>query len=110
MSGFAGISLSANGTSAPLPVNLGPMTMWIGPPAYALGLILTFSSGASLAATVQITGDQFPSVNGNWNNHDVLVNQASSANSNVAYPITGIRLVVTNYVSGSVNLGVARWP
>ena len=80
------------------------------PPCYALGLGLTFSAGASLTATVQVTADPVPSAGGNWNNHDVLVNQVASANSNIAYPVTGIRLVVTNYSSGFVNLGVAQWP
>lgn len=110
MSGFSGIALAANGVSDPLPINLSPSPTWVGPRCYALGLILTFSAGASLTATVQVTGDQFPSANGNWNDHDVLAGLTASANSNVAYPITGIRLVVTNYSGGSVNLGVAQWP
>jgi hypothetical protein len=73
-----------------------------------LGLIATISSGASLTYSVQVTADP-PENFQNWNNHDVLVNQTASANGNVAYPITGIRLNVTAYASGSVNLGVAQW-
>lgn len=79
---------------------------------FALGMIVTFSSGASLTCSVQITADDPNGAAGlvNWNNHDTLVNLTSSANGNVAYGITAYRLVVTNYVSGSVNLGVAQWP
>jgi hypothetical protein len=84
--------------------------MWQASPAWSLGLICTMSSGANLTYTVQVTADQIPSLKGNWNNHDVLSSQTVSANSNIAYPVTGLRLVVANYVSGSVNLGIAQWP
>jgi hypothetical protein len=110
MSAYQGIGLAANGTSPPLDVNPVANIYGQAAPAYAFGLICTLSVGASLTYTVQVTADPFPSPNGNWNNHDILANQTASANSNVAYPITGIRLVVTNWVSGSVNLGVAKWP
>jgi hypothetical protein len=75
-----------------------------------LGLVCTVSSGASLTYSVQITGDATPSPTGNWNNHDVLVGQTASAFSNVAYPVTGIRMNVTAYSSGSVTLAVTKWP
>ena len=83
---------------------------WQAAPAYTLGLICTISSGGGLTYTVQVTADQQPNANGNWNNHEILASQTLSANSNIAYPITAARLVVTNYVSGSVNLGIAQWP
>lgn len=62
------------------------------------------------AYSVQVTADQKPTPNGNWNNHDTLVAQTASANGNIAYPVTGVRLVVSGYSSGSVNLGMASWP
>jgi hypothetical protein len=110
VSAYPGISLAANGTSAPVAVLFRPLTMSRAPPCYSLGLILTFSAGAELMASVQVTADQFPSANGNWNNHDILAGITSSENSNIAYPVTGVRLVVSGYSSGSVNLGVAQWP
>lgn len=110
MSAYPGIKLSGNGTSAALNVSPPQNILWEAPPAYALGLIVSLSNGAGLTYTAQITADQIPSLNGNWNNHDILQNQTVSSNSNIAYPVTGVRLVVTNYVSGSVNLGVAQWP
>ena len=39
-----------------------------------------------------------------------LAAQTASATSNISYPVTGIRLNVTSYSSGSVNLGVVQWP
>lgn len=71
-------------------------------------VLLTLSAGASMTATVQITGD-IP-INlagaGNWNNHDTLVTETTSANGNIQYPVTGIRLNVVNYVSGTATLTV----
>jgi hypothetical protein len=110
MSAFPGILMAANGNSPFQLVKLEQNLHWQSPPGYELGMIATMSPGASLTYTVQVTGDQVPSNNGNWNAHDVLVGQTASANSNVAYAISAYRLNVTNYVSGSVNLGVAKWP
>ena len=81
-----------------------------GRPSVRPGLIATISPGANLTYSVQITGDQQPSTNGNWNDHQDFSGVTSSINSNVGYPITAYRLAVTAYSSGSVHLGVARWP
>ena len=110
MSAYPGIVMSANGTSAPVDVSPTPNIITQTPPAYALGLILTLSANASLTATAQVTADPVPSAGGYWNNHDIIASVTASTNSNVLYPVTGIRLVVTNYTSGTVNLGVAQWP
>jgi hypothetical protein len=110
MSAFAGIKASAQGVTAPIIVVIPENVIWQAAPAYALGLVCTVSSGATLTYSVQVTADQIPSASGNWNNHDVLVNQTASANSNIAYPVTGLRLNVASYTNGSVNLGVAFWP
>lgn len=111
MSAFASILMTTGGFSPITVVDMTPLPSIYLPSAnYNLGLIATVSSGASLTYTVQVTADQKPSSTGNWNSHDVLVNQTGSANSNIAYPVTGIRLNVTNYISGSINLGIAKWP
>jgi hypothetical protein len=106
MTTYNGVSLSAQGASAPVPIlpNRGALTT----PITSLGLICTMSSGASLTYSVQVSAD--PTNPTNWNNHDVLVGQTASANGNIAYPVTFVRLNVTAYVSGSVNLGIAQWP
>jgi hypothetical protein len=112
MAGLPGVKAAGAGTSSI--ININPVTSWGGGfspfPSWSLGIICTVSAGASLTYSVQVTADQQPSTNGNWNNHDTLVNLTVSANDNVAFPITGIRLNVTAFSSGSVNLGVCIWP
>lgn len=110
MSAYAGIKMTSLGASAIQYIKLESSPYWSHGTQFAVGLICTVSSGASLIYSVQITADPVPSAGGNWNNHDVLVNQTASANSNIAYPVTAVRLNVTSYSSGSVNLGVAKWP
>ena len=110
MSAYPAIKLSSASTSAPLLVDPPQNMLWQAAPAYSLGLICTVSSGGSLTYSVQVTADQTPSASGNWNEHDVLSGLTASANSNIAYPVTAVRLKVTSYSSGSVNLGVAQWP
>lgn len=75
-----------------------------------LGITCSVSPGAALTYKVQITGDVTPSDNGNWIDHDTI--SAASANmfGNVIYPISGIRLYVIAWTSGSANMGVVQWP
>lgn len=110
MSGFTGVSMSKAGTSSIVSIDMTNQPYFVAAPAYVLGLVCTVSAGGNLTYTVQVTADPIPSASGNWNSHDVLVSQTASANSNIAYPVTGLRLNVTSYTSGSVNLGVAKWP
>lgn len=110
MSAYPSVTLSGAGYSDPVLVSPPTSATWQVSPAYALGLVCTVSSGGSLTYSVQVTADQVPSTNGNWNEHDVITAQTSSKNSNVAYPVTGIRLYVSSYTGGSVNLGIAQWP
>ena len=106
MTAYNGVSLSAAGVSPAVPIvpNRGALTT----PITSLGLICTVSPGASLTYSVQVSADPINPIN--WNNHDVLVGQTSSANGNILYPVTFVRLSVTAYTSGSVNLGIAQWP
>lgn len=110
MSAYPGVTLSSQTASDPINVSPPQNMMWQAAPAYALGLICTLSSGASLTYSVQVTADQVPSTNGNWNDHDVLTGLTASANSNIAYPVTAVRLKISSYVSGTANLGIAQWP
>ncbi len=109
MSAYNGVSLSAAGPSAPIYISPREGEQWL--PISSLGLICTVSPGATLQYSVQVTADPkgLPQPV-NWNNHDTLVNLSGSANGNILYPVTAIRLNVTSYTSGSVNLGVAQWP
>lgn len=110
MSSLPEILMTGNGTSDPVLVGLGQNPQWQAAPQYAVGFIATVSSGATLTYTLQVTGDRRPSSSGYWNDHDVLVGLTSSMSSNVGYPITGYRLVVSGWTSGNVHLGVAIWP
>src|ERR1700719_1439399 len=110
MSAFPAALMSSAGTSVPIIISLDTPPYTGHDPAYLLGLICTVSAGANLTYSVQITGDQQPKATGNWNNHDIVVSQGASINSFINYPVTGVRLNVTAYTSGSVNLSVTRWP
>lgn len=81
-----------------------------GQPITSLGLIVTISPGASLTYTVEVSGDYNPVSTGNWNPHEVLVNKTANANSNIVYPVSGVRLSVSIWTSGTVNLAVVQWP
>ena len=75
-----------------------------------VSLLLNFSSGASATATVQLTGDVPVNTAGGgiWNNHDTLVSETANANGNLQFPVTGVRLNVTSYTSGTVTLTVIQ--
>ena len=75
-----------------------------------VGLLLNFSSGASATVSVQLTGDNPVSTTGGgiWNNHDTLVSETGSANGNIQYAVTGVRLNVTAYSSGTITLTVIQ--
>ena len=110
MSAYPLTIMSGLGASVPTlvspPQNIFAQT----PPSYALGLVCTVSNGASIEYSVQVTADPKPSSSGNWNDHDVITVMTQSINSNIAFPVTGVRLNVTNWVSGSVTMGIAQWP
>lgn len=78
-----------------------------------IGLIVTVSPGASLTYSLEITGDKLradgynPS-SGNWNKHDTIVDQSVSKNGTLIFPVTGIRLNVSQWTSGSVTLSVIQ--
>lgn len=75
-----------------------------------VGLLLNFSAGASATVTVQLTGDNPVNTTGGgiWNNHDTLVNETASTNGNIQYAVTGVRLNVTAYTSGTITLTVIQ--
>ncbi len=110
MSGYPGQLAAGPGPSGIVTINL-PANSYFGfAPSYSLGIICTMSPGASMNYSVQVTGDPRPSSDGNWNFHDILVALSSSANGNINFPVTGVRVLVSAYGSGSVNLAVVQWP
>jgi hypothetical protein len=112
MSNVGSVTVKSQAASAPIQTNgiTNNVGQYLTAP-FNIGLACTVSAGASLTYSVQITCDPYPlSSSSNWINHDVLVNETASAFGNIAYAVTGVRLNVTSYSSGNVNLGVAQWP
>lgn len=87
--------------------NIDPQRMSQGA---GVSLLLTMSNGANLTTTVQVTGDSPVNTTGggNWNNHDTLINETSSANGNIQFPVIAVRLNTTSYVSGTATLTVIQ--
>lgn len=108
-SAYPPLTLSAAGISPPQPINFA--TSGSVAPNYTIGLVASLSPNASGANyTVEVTGDQQPTTNGNWVNHDVLVNQTASALGNIGYPVTGVRLRLNAISTGSVTLAITKYP
>lgn len=97
------VTLTLAGVSGPLPTGTPghPMT------AAGESLILTISNTAT--CSVQVTGDPPPYNLGNWNNHDILVNQTASVNGNIGFPVTAVRLNCSAISSGSVTLSLVNF-
>ena len=76
----------------------------------AVGLLLNFTSGASATASVEITGDVPVNITGggNWIAESNLGSKTASAYDLPTIPITGVRLNVTPYVSGTLTLTVVQ--
>ena len=73
-----------------------------------VGIIVTIPDGSVGTYDVEVTGDDLGvAAPTHWNKHDVLQNKSVSANSNLAYPVTGIRLKASA-VSGSIVLSVVQ--
>ena len=72
---------------------------------YGIGLIATVPTGTNADYDVEVTGDPLTVADAdkNWNKHDVLVAKTASANSNLAYPVSAVRVYLR---SGSVTLTV----
>lgn len=108
----------------------GPSTQVIGLdltrfPICDAAVLVNFSSGASGTANVQVTGDGLCGASGdptltcpsgsltptgtqNWNNHDTLVSLVNSANGNIQFPVTGVRLNMMALSSGTVTVDVVE--
>jgi hypothetical protein len=91
----------ASGASPVFPVNT-----YISPTNLALGATVT----STITYTVQYTFDDVFAANyvassGNWVNHPSLTAQTATKDANIAYPVTGVRIISTAG-SGSVTLTI----
>lgn len=94
---MAPIIVTAAGPSEAKPINLGVF------PTAGVGLVLTING--ALTASVQVTGDNRPYTN-HWVDLDGMVAKTASALGNLAFPVTAVRLNVTNYTSGFASLAI----
>lgn len=88
-----------------------PLDQYISPENVSIAVVL--SAGASLTYKVQYTFDDvfaagFAPATANWNDHATLVAKTASADGNFAFPVTGVRLNVTPYTSGTATLVVLQ--
>lgn len=71
-----------------------PIDHYVSPANIALNVVVT----GSITYTVQYTFDDvfaagYDPANGNWTNHPTLVTQTTTKDSNISYPVRGIRLI-----------------
>ncbi len=72
---------------------------------YGIGILCTIPVGQSADYDVEVSGDDpgTPDADKNWNKHDILKAKTASANSNLAYPVSAIRVYLRG---GWVNVAI----
>ena len=95
-------TVTATGGSVPVPIN--PRTFKGG-----VGILVSIPEGSTATYDVEVTGADptTPQADWQWNKHDVLQGKTASANSNLAYPVTAIRLNPSN-IGGSLVMAVIQ--
>jgi len=106
MQGFNSVtqSLSATGTTVPIPV----LPVW-GNVGMLPGILVTLTSGASLTYSVEVTGDDvlasgYQASAGNWVGFSNMTGLTASNAGTLGAVVTAVRLHVTAYTSGTVTL------
>ena len=95
-------TVTATGGSTPVPIDL---RLFRG----GVGIIVTVPDDSSATYDVEVTGNDLTTspTTYQWNKHDVLQGKSASANSNLAYPVTAIRLNPSSIV-GSIVMAVVQ--
>ena len=80
---------------------------------FNVGIGCDVSAGGSLTYTVQHTFDNVQSETFNpatatWYSNSTLVAQTTDKDGNYAFPVTGVRLTVTAWTSGTVTMTVIQ--
>lgn len=92
-------SITAAGTSVPLPIDLNKFRGGV-------GILVTLSDNGSADYDVEVTGDPRGRDGfSHWNKHDILKAKSASANSNLAFPVTGVRLYARS-LTGTLTISV----
>lgn len=95
-------TISALGSTQVIPMNLNSSP-------FNVGFGVTVSAGGSLTYKIQHTYDDVfsPSFNpatATWFDHPTAVGKTANFDASYAFPVTGVRLTVTTYASGSATL------
>lgn len=88
--------------------NVCPVDHYVSPSNIALSVVVT----GTVDYTVQYTFDDvfangYNPSSGNWTPHPSLTNKATTLDSNIAYPVRGIR-VILNSGSGTIKLTIIQ--
>lgn len=86
------------------PVRLDPAMFRYGS---GIGLIVNIQTGSAADYDVEMSGSDpsEPDTDKFWNKHDVLINKTKSAQSNLAYPVTLMRIFFRS-ITGIVNFSI----
>ena len=80
---------------------------------FNVALSVVVSSSGSSTYTVQYTFDNifaagYNPANGNWTSHPSLTAQTATKDSNISYPVTGIRIYTTAGSTGTVTFTIIQ--
>ena len=94
----------ATGGQTPLPIDLEKFRAGGG-----CGLLVTIAEGSSADYDIEITGNTMQTAADlkAWNKHDVVKAKKASANGNLAYPVTAVRLYFRS-IAGTVTFVVIQ--
>lgn len=94
----------ATGGQTPIPIDLSKFRDGAG-----VGLLVNVADGAAADYDIEVTGNTMETANADkaWNKHDVVKAKKVSANGNLAYPVTAVRLYLRSLV-GIVTFAVIQ--
>lgn len=93
------VTATAAGASEVVPVN------WRSDD-FKLGIAVVISGTLTCSVQVTMTDDLSTATSDDWFDHDTLSVMTSSDIGNVVVPITGVRLNVTSFTSGSAKMNI----
>ena len=72
-----------------------------------VGLLVNIGDNSSADYDIEVTGNHMATADKVWNKHDVVKAKTVSANGNLAYPVTAVRLYFRS-LQGTVTLSVIQ--
>ena len=93
-------AITATGGSDPVRINLTTFRRGV-------GLLVNVPDTSSATYDVEVTGDDPGGALSVWNKHDILQGQTESANSNLAFPVTAVRINPSS-ITGTIYCSVIQ--